>query len=264
VRTPYVLLLSFPGINLVTAAEFAGEMGPIRNSPSDQAITGRAGLYPSRYPSDQVDHTGPLVSRANRSLRYVLLLIGENLVKCNAHFRGLAKAWRAAGVDQRAIVVRAAKRFCRIAYRMVAGGQVFRHQSRRERHYILEKLSIFYSEHNTPIEQVLRDLREAIAAIPPAEYAAEARRLQALAPEGIPTPPPAEPAAEAQRHPSGPPTAMGPGRSAAPPSRAAAPPPNFGRRRTGSRPLSAILRELLLRLGSTMVESNASGQTDPT
>jgi transposase len=264
VRTPYVLLLSFPGINLVTAAEFAGEMGPIRNSPSDQAITGRAGLYPSRYPSDQVDHTGPLVSRANRSLRYVLLLIGENLVKCNAHFRGLAKAWRAAGVDQRAIVVRAAKRFCRIAYRMVAGGQVFRHQSRRERHYILEKLSIFYSEHNTPIEQVLRDLREAIAAIPPAEYAAEARRLQALAPEGIPTPPPAEPAAEAQRHPSGPPTAMGPGRSAAPPSRAAAPPPNFGRRRTGPRPLSAILPEILLRLGVTMVQSSTSGETDPT
>src|SRR5207244_4122375 len=51
VRTPYVLLLSFPGINVVTAAEFAGEMGPIRNSPSDGAITGRAGLYPSRYQS---------------------------------------------------------------------------------------------------------------------------------------------------------------------------------------------------------------------
>ena len=34
VRTPYVLLLSFPGINVVSAAEFAGEMGPIRNSPA--------------------------------------------------------------------------------------------------------------------------------------------------------------------------------------------------------------------------------------
>jgi transposase len=28
-RTPYVLLFSFPGINVVSAAEFAGEMGPI-------------------------------------------------------------------------------------------------------------------------------------------------------------------------------------------------------------------------------------------
>src|SRR5437868_13933175 len=80
VRTPSILLLSFPGINVVSAAEFAGEMGPIANSPGDGAITGRAGLYPSRYQSDQVDHTGPLVSRANRALRYVVLLIAENLL----------------------------------------------------------------------------------------------------------------------------------------------------------------------------------------
>ena len=100
-RTPYVLLLSFPGMNVVSAAEFAGEMGPIANSPSDTAITGRAGLYPSRYHSDRVDHTGPLVSRANRALRYVLLLIAENLLKCNDHFHGLGEAWQAAGVSRR-------------------------------------------------------------------------------------------------------------------------------------------------------------------
>jgi transposase len=28
-QTPYVLLLGIPGINVVSAAEFAGEMGPI-------------------------------------------------------------------------------------------------------------------------------------------------------------------------------------------------------------------------------------------
>ncbi|MGP0069115.1 MAG: transposase [Isosphaeraceae bacterium] len=79
VRTPYVILLSFPGLNVVSTAEFAGEMGPIRNSPRENPITGRAGLYPARYQSDQVDHSGPLVGRANRSLRYVILIIGENL-----------------------------------------------------------------------------------------------------------------------------------------------------------------------------------------
>ena len=67
VRTPYILLLSFPGINVVSAADYAGEMGPIGNSPTDGAITGRAGLFPSRYQSDRVDHTGPLVGRANRA-----------------------------------------------------------------------------------------------------------------------------------------------------------------------------------------------------
>jgi hypothetical protein len=67
VRTPYASVLSFPGINVVTAAEFAGEMGPIANTPNDNAITGRAGIYPARYQSDEVDHTGPLVGRTNRA-----------------------------------------------------------------------------------------------------------------------------------------------------------------------------------------------------
>ena len=37
--------------------------------------------------------------------------------------------------------VRVAKRFCRIAYQMVAGGQVFRHPSCQKRDSILHKLS---------------------------------------------------------------------------------------------------------------------------
>ena len=242
VRTPYALLLSFPGINVVTAAEFAGEMGPIANSPRDNAITGRAGIYPARYQSDEVDHTGPLVGRANRALRYVILLIAENLLKCNEYFHGLGEAWRAAGAGYRAVVVRATKRFCRIAYQMVAGRQVFRHPSCRERHYILEKLSIFYSEHETPLDQVLRDLHEAVNWLPAREYAAEAERLRAGLP---PAPRSAAPAAAARPHP-------------------AAPPPKPVGRPRGPRPLSAILPELLLRLGVTMVESSASGEADPT
>jgi transposase len=242
VRTPYALLLSFPGINVVTAAEFAGEMGPIANSPSDGAITGRAGIYPARYQSDAVDHTGPLVGRGDRALRYVILLIAENLLKCNEYFHRLGEAWRAAGAGYRAIAVRAAKRFCRIAYQMVAGRQVFRHPSCRERHYILEKLSIFYAEHGTPLDQVLRDLHEAINWLPAGEYAAEAERLRA----GLPPAP----------------------RSAAPPAaarpRPVARPPKSTGRPPGPRPLSAILPEVLLRLGVTMVESSASGEADPT
>ena len=52
---PYVLLLSIVGINVVSAAELAGEMGPIERYPKARAITGRAGLFPSRYQSDQVN-----------------------------------------------------------------------------------------------------------------------------------------------------------------------------------------------------------------
>src|SRR5512135_1700174 len=67
-RTPYVLLLSMPGVNVVSAAEFAGEMGPIEHYANARAITGRAGLFPSRYQSDRVDRSdGPLVRGGTRS-----------------------------------------------------------------------------------------------------------------------------------------------------------------------------------------------------
>jgi hypothetical protein len=48
VQTPYVLLLSFPGSNVVSAADFAGAMGRIEDERTAKAITGRAGLRPSR------------------------------------------------------------------------------------------------------------------------------------------------------------------------------------------------------------------------
>ena len=48
VQTPYILLLSHPGINVVSASELGGEMGPIEHYAHAKAITGRAGLFPSR------------------------------------------------------------------------------------------------------------------------------------------------------------------------------------------------------------------------
>jgi transposase len=243
VRIPYVLLLSFPGINVVSAAEFAGEMGPIENYPSDGAITGRAGLFPSRYQSDKVDHDdGPLVRRANHTLRYIILLISENLLVCNSHFRGLGQRWQAQGVDPRTRCVRVAKQFCRIVYQMVAGRQVFRHPSCQKRHKILDKLSKFYIANETSIEQVLRDLRAAVDWIPPAEHAAEAEPLQA-----------------ALRLPTG----NDPSVAEAKPHRAAQAQAS-GRRRSGPRPLSEILPEVLLRLGVKMIQSSPKGENDLT
>jgi len=90
-RTPYVLLLSFPGVNVVSAADVAGEMGPIEHYANARTITGRAGLRPSRYQSDEVDRpNGPLVRCCNRKLRAAILRAADNLIKCNHHFNALA------------------------------------------------------------------------------------------------------------------------------------------------------------------------------
>ena len=59
------------------------------------------------------------------------MMIADNLLSCNRFFQALKKPWVAAGMKEQAMCVRVAKRFCRIAYQMVAGGQVFRHPSCR-------------------------------------------------------------------------------------------------------------------------------------
>ncbi len=179
VQTPYVLLLSFPGINVVSAADFAGEMGPIDHYLNPRSITGRAGLRPSRYQSEQIDKAnGPLVRHCNRALRAAILGIADNLIMCNHHFQVLANTWTAQGKDPRHTRVKVGLRFCRIAFQMVAGRQVFRHPSIQGRHYILDKLTAFGRAHDTGMTEVLRDLHAAIGQIPVPEYPAEARPLQ--------------------------------------------------------------------------------------
>jgi transposase len=121
-RTPYILLLSIVGVNVVSAADCAGEFGPIRFYARGRSITGRAGLYPSRYQSDRVDRAdGPLVRRGSRAMRRVLMSVADNLLMCNRYFRTLAAGWNAAGDDQRLIHTRVAMRFGRIAFHIVAG-----------------------------------------------------------------------------------------------------------------------------------------------
>ena len=176
-QTPYILLLSCPGINVVSAADFAGEMGPIENYANSRSITGRAGLFPARHQSDRVDHTGHLARRSNRALRAAILGIADNLILCNAHFHNLANLWKLAGKDPRMTHVKVAARFCRIAFQMVAGRQVFCHPCLRQRGYILDKLLAFHVEQQTPMQETMRDLHYAITHIPKSEHAAEAKPL---------------------------------------------------------------------------------------
>jgi transposase len=68
-------------------------------------------------------------------------------------------------------------RFCRIAFQIVAGRQVFHHPCIQGRHYILDKLSAFHREHGTGMTELLRDLQAATAQIPAREHAVEARPL---------------------------------------------------------------------------------------
>jgi predicted nucleic acid-binding Zn ribbon protein len=180
VRTPYLLLLALPGINIVTVADLAGELGPIAHYASANNLTGRAGLMPMRYQSDAVDRAnGPLRRRANRRLRAVLMQTADNLIQCNHYFQARADAWKRAGKDARWIRVKVAKKFSRLAFAMVAGGQLFAHEACLQRHHLLGKILEFHMEHQTPAKQLHEDLDAAVAQIPRRACRPSASTLQA-------------------------------------------------------------------------------------
>lgn len=223
VQTPYVLLLGIPGINVVSAGEFAGEAGPIDRYPTARSISGRAGLYPSRYQSDQVDRPdGALIRLANRDLRNAIMIIAENLVVCNDHFRVLAASWRQKGKDPRDICVKAAGRFCRIAFQMVAGRQTYRHPCAKQRDYILQKLIRFSNGHGMTSDQLKRNLDLAAGQLPETARAEEAASL-------------VEELARVRTQ-----------------------------RGAGPKLVCEILPELLAKLGVNLVNSDESGESDPT
>lgn len=178
VKTPWVLMMSHPGINVISAAELAAETGPIEHYASAKAISGRAGLFPSRYQSDGVDRGGNLSRFRNGRMRAAWMLTAENLLKCNAYWSGKFQLWKSQGRDPRHIRVCIANRITRTAFQMVAGRKIFNHRSRLDRGYILDKLLTFHRQHDTPTSQILADLKSATDQVPQHAHADEAKPLQ--------------------------------------------------------------------------------------
>ena len=177
VRTPYILTLSHPGINVISAAELAGEMGPIEYYASDRAIKGRAGLFPSRYQSDKVDRGGNLSRFRNARLRAAWLLIADNLLKCNEYWRGKYNLWTSQKVDPRDARCRIANRVTRCVFQIVAGRKLFEHPSRLDRGYVLKKLLDFHRDHESKLPIIMDDLKAAAEFLPKKSYADEARQI---------------------------------------------------------------------------------------
>jgi hypothetical protein len=244
VRTPYVRLLALPGLHVVTAGELAGEAGPMAHYATARVITGRAGLFPRRYQSDRVDlSSGRLARRGNRRLRQALLQAADTLVRCNDHFGALAARWRAAGKDPREVHVRVAGRLARIAFRMVADGGGYDHPACRGPEHALKKLKDFHVKHNIDEDMMRTNLERAAVFLPSAEPAPAAAAVSREAAGG------------------GPKCAPSVGSSPAPGD---VPPPARPGRGRGPKALSAILPELLKRLGGEAAEvrdSLTSGET---
>ena len=177
-QTPYILLLSIPGINVISAGELAGEAGPIEHYASAQAINGRAGLFPSRYQSDQVDRSGGVAWSCNRRLRAASILVAHNLIKCHPYYRGQAALMKSKRVATRDIECRIANRANRMVFQIVSGKQVWRGRG-VDRDYLLKKLMTFHQSCQTDATQIVKDLTEAAKYLPKSHLIAEGQQLPA-------------------------------------------------------------------------------------
>ena len=173
--------MSVTGINVVSASELAAEAGPIEYYATARAINGRAGIYPSRYQSDQVDRKdGPVVRNCNRRLRNAVILIAKNLIKCNPYYRGLAAlldSQKVAPLDRN---VRIANKAMRMVFQLVSGRQVWRRHGVNQE-YILDKLRKFHHEKGTALDVVIKQLFDVVQWLPKSSHASEGKPIQEFA-----------------------------------------------------------------------------------
>lgn len=185
VDTPVVLLLGLPGINVVSAASYGAELGPIEHYLHPKKITGRAGIYPCRYQSDETDLAdGPLVSQRNARLRDALFEIARNLLTHNEYFKAWGELRKERQRPIKKVHVAVASKFARISYWMLAGPAVFQHPSLGGRDAVLHKLFGFAKSHGIPPEHTRALLGRAARHLPGGVHDDEARALIEVLPKG--------------------------------------------------------------------------------
>jgi len=177
-HTPYVLWMAIPGLNVVSAGELAGELGPIQHYANANAITGRAGLFPSRHQSGAVDRQGHIIRSANKRLRAALMRVADNLLSVNSYFKAQRALWTSQRIDPRLQRSRVAKRFSRLGYAMAAGAQIVVHPCCRMPSYVLDKLVTFHLEHAASAESLQAALDAAVSQVPVAGRQRETQGLQ--------------------------------------------------------------------------------------
>jgi transposase len=178
-RTPFVLLLGIPGVNVVSASGYGSEVGPITNYIKPSNINGRAGLFPSRYQSDETDCAdGPMVGGRNARLRDAVMEIVTNLILHNDYFQGWSALRVKRGWSMRKIHVSMANRFNRIAYHIVAGRMLFDHPCLSKRHAVLKKLAVFALAHGISPQTTTNLVAKAAMQLPDDAVADELTALQ--------------------------------------------------------------------------------------
>lgn len=180
VKTSGILLLSIAGVNIVSSSGYVSELGPIENYPTSRHISGRAGLFPSCYQSDEVNHRdGPIVKGHNARLRDAILEIAFNILNHDNYFKAWAELRKKQGWEDKKIIVAMGNRFTRFSFYMVADSQLFNHPKSRHSDPVLAKILRFCADHNMTPESTFKIAQEAVGHFPVAALDDEIKTLEA-------------------------------------------------------------------------------------
>jgi transposase len=174
-----VLLVGARGVNVVSVASYAAELGPVGHYIAPKHISGRAGLYPSRSQSAETDRPdGPIVKARSARLRDALMELARGLMTHNEHFAGWALARRREGWDPLKAQVAIANRFARISYHVLAGDEPYRHPSGEGFEAVTPKLLGFAFSRGIGEEDVFTHMEKAARQFPPSALPMEIAALE--------------------------------------------------------------------------------------
>lgn len=127
-QTDGKLLLSIPGIGLVSAAELYSEMGDISQYENPNQLIKKAGTNPIIKQSggdDGFRYYGKISKQGNPSFRYTLYSAGRNLCMHNRDLRPYYDRLKAKGKHARKIFVAMGNKFIKIAFAMLRDKKPF-------------------------------------------------------------------------------------------------------------------------------------------
>jgi transposase len=120
VQSPGIWLLSIRQVNVVSAAEYLGELGPPSRYHGASQIISSAGLVPRETQSSTVEHTGGVTKIGNKKLRYILGVIGKNLASDNRYFQAFFRRLvEVKGKNERLAYTAVSCKFVRLSWAMM-------------------------------------------------------------------------------------------------------------------------------------------------
>lgn len=119
-QTDGYLLLTVPGIGVMTAAEFYSELGNVSQYSHAGQLIKKAGTNPIvKQSGGGRGYYGRISKQGNRHLRYIVYLIGKSLVMHNDELRPFYLRLKESGKHPRKIFIAMGNKFIKIAFAML-------------------------------------------------------------------------------------------------------------------------------------------------